>query len=137
MSRGLAGMAPELLAKLDEFRHATLEDAAEQAVSDLINGIEAKAVQLAPVDTGNLEASTVVEVLTNGKRIIGRLAFTAPYAAEVHELPKDARGPKTRAKPGNELGLAGPKYVERVLRAFQARATKDIGEALARVWRRL
>lgn len=132
----LRDVGAALTERLEKYKRATLEDAAERAMADLMDGAETKAVQLAPVDTGNLEASTVVDVLRRARSIIGRLAFTAPYAAEVHELPDHARGPKTQQKPGNELGLAGPKYLERVLRALQATAARSIAEAIQKVFRR-
>lgn len=129
-------MASALSEQLEKFGRTTLEDAAE-SVSIVADGAEAKAVELAPVDKGNLEASSVVDVLKSARKVVARIAFTTPYAAEVHELPDEARGPKTRLKPGNELGPAGPKYLERVLRALQVSAARDIGQALQRLWRGL
>jgi len=90
------------------------------AVTRALSILEAKAVQLAPVDTGNLEASTTTSVRETRGRTVGTLTFGASYAAKVHEMPEQARGPKTRMKPGNEFGVAGPKYLERPLRGMQA-----------------
>lgn len=81
--------------------------------------LEAKAVEICPVDVGNLEASTSTHIDETRTKTVGTLAFSTPYAARVHELPDDARGPKTQAKAGNELGPAGPKYLERALRGMQ------------------
>ena len=50
----------------------------------------------------------------------------------VHELPPESRGPLTEKKPGNALGKAGPKYVERPLRHFVKRLPEIFGEALSR-----
>lgn len=104
-----------------------------QAMTRVMNILEAQAVELAPVDIGNLEASTVVQIREVGqvnRKIVGTLAFVTPYAARQHELPEDARGPKTQAKAGNEFGQAGPKYLERPLRQMQKDFLKIIGKEL-------
>lgn len=119
---------------LDELEGDTLEAMEEQGMLRVVNVLEAKAVELAPVDTGNLEQSTVVTVRRRGGTIAGLVRFGAPYAATVHELPEDARGPKTRQKTGNEFGVAGPKYLERPLRGFQQRLARDLGEFLQEIW---
>lgn len=124
-----------LLNVLGEFGHDALDTLEGQGFLRVMNVFEAKAVELAPVDTGNLEASTSVRVDRQGPSLVGTLEFNAPYAAIVHELPQDSRGPKTQAKRGNDLGLAGPKYVERPLRFFQEALTRDLGELLQRIWR--
>jgi hypothetical protein len=100
------------------------------AMTRALNILEAQAVEICPADIGNLEASTVTEVRFKGKRVTGELAFVTPYAAKVHELPSDARGPKTQAKPGNEFGPAGPKYLERPLRGMQKNFPEVIAEEL-------
>jgi hypothetical protein len=108
-------------------------DRAGQGMIRLLGILEAKAVELAPADTGNLEASTSVRILENSKdRVRGELAFSTPYAARIHEMPEGSRGPKTQAKTGNEYGVAGPKYLERPLRGMQ----KEMPEAIAKIMRR-
>lgn len=121
---------------LEEFGDAALEEFEDQGMLRLMNVLEAKSVELTPVQTGNLESSSVVRVNKSGSRIIGTLTFGAPYAATVHELPPERRGPRTREKAGNEFGPAGSKYVERPLRGFQVRLTRDAGEFLQSIWRR-
>lgn len=91
---------------------------AERVLSQVMDEAEAKSVEITPVDTGFLEGSTVVGVSRTSQAVRGELAFAADYAAQVHELPPDRRGPRTREKAGNEFGRAGPKYLERVLRGF-------------------
>lgn len=119
---------------LDSLGEVT-ESAVEKPLRQAIDLLEAKAVELAPVKTGNLQSSTVTRFLRSGSRILAELAFTAPYAAEAHELPEDARGPLTQAKPGNEFGPAGPKYVERPLRGLQKQFGGIVGESVLRFWR--
>lgn len=125
-----------LLEALNEFGDASLRDVRTRGFRRLMDVVEAKAVELTPVDTGNLEASTSVEVNQRGKKLVGSIRFGAPYAATVHEFPPNKRGPRTREKPGNEYGPAGPKYLERVIRGFQERLSRDMGEALREAWGR-
>lgn len=109
---------------------ATMLSGRGAAMARVMNILEAQAVELAPVDLGNLEASTVIEIKETGKKVVGTIAFVTPYAARQHELPDDARGPKTMAKAGNELGKAGPKYLERPLRQMQKDFLEIIGKEL-------
>lgn len=95
-----------------------------------------KMVELAPLDTGELEASgrITAKVTPRGRRATAEFRFETPYAAIVHEMPMSSRGPGTRSKPGNEFGPAGPKYIERVLRGFKLGPI--VGRALRDIWRR-
>lgn len=126
----------KLASILDEFGQQALESIEEQGMLRVANALEAKAVELAPVNTGNLEASTVVRVEKRGSNVRGTVSFTAPYASTVHELPEEARGSRTRRKPGNEFGDAGPGYLLRPLRGFQQSMTRDLGKFLREVWGR-
>lgn len=103
-----------------------------QGMNRALAELETLAVELAPVDKGNLEASTATQVRRSGSRVIGTLAFVTPYAARVHELPDESRGPLTRKKPGNRLGPAGPKYLERPLREFTKRLPEIFAEVIGR-----
>lgn len=126
----------ELDGWLETLEEVTLDALDDDVLPDLLDEFEALSVELAPVETGNLEASTVTQFFRQGNSMIGLLSFVAPYAAAVHELPETARGPRTERKPGNEFGQAGPKYVERPLRGMQKRFPDTIGEKLLKVWRR-
>lgn len=126
----------QLAAILDDFGQEALDTVEEQGMQRLMVTLEAKAVELTPTLTGNLEGSTSVRVEQSGDRIKGTLRFGAPYASVVHELPPEARGPFTRNKPGNEFGQAGPKYLERPLRGFQLLMSEDLGKLLQQVWGR-
>ncbi len=119
---------------LDDFGQEALDTVEEQGMQRLMLTLEAKAVELTPTLTGNLEGSTSVRVEQSGNRIKGTLQFGAPYASVVHELPPEARGPFTRNKPGNEFGAAGPKYLERPLRGFQRLMSEDLGQLLQDTW---
>jgi hypothetical protein len=99
-------------------------------IEPVLDLLEAKSVELAPLDTGNLEASTAREVVSNEHGLQAQFGFTAPYAAEVHEMPMERRGPGTRAKPGNEFGPAGPGYLIRPLRGLSKQFVALLREAL-------
>lgn len=126
--------ADELRDMLEAIGDGVLDSVEEQGMVRLLNVLEAKAVELTPVRTGNLESSTHLTVRSSNGIVLGVLRFRAPYAALVHELPEDARGPQTQMKPGNEYGLAGPKYLERPLRGFQREMGKGLAAFLAKVW---
>lgn len=125
-----------LVAILDDFGQEALDTVEKQGIQRLMLALEARAVELTPTLTGNLEGGTSVRVEQSGDRIKGTLRFGAPYASVVHELPPDSRGPFTRSKPGNEFGQAGPKYLERPLRGFQRLMADDLGKLLQQVWGR-
>ncbi len=119
---------------LEEFGDSALDSLEGQGFMRVMNALEAKAVELAPKDKGTLEDSTTVRIYHEGKRMVGLLLFNAPYASRVHEMPPDRIGPGTAAKPGNEYGRAGPKYLERPLRGFTKVLGRDIGKALRKIW---
>jgi hypothetical protein len=124
----------QLAGMLEEFGDDAVDTLEGQGFMRVMNALEAKAVELAPVDKGTLEGSTTVRIYHEGKRLVGLLLFNTPYASKVHELPEESRGERTRAKPGNEYGQAGPKYLERPLRGFTKVLGQDIGKALREIW---
>lgn len=126
----------KLVAMLDEFGTAALKSVHGQGMLRLMNTLEAKAVELAPALIGNLEDSTVIRVDEAGDTVRGYIAFVTPYASRVHELPQTTTewGEQTLAKPGNEYGRAGAKYLERPLRGFQQGLGKGIAKFLQEVW---
>lgn len=114
------------------------EDAAEAVLRDadvLGDVFEAKSVELAPVQTGALSRSTVVQVARRRDVAEIVLRYTVNYAAQVHQLPEAARGPRTRARPGNEFGQAGPQFISRPLRGAERWAEPVIGALLRDAWR--
>lgn len=109
----------------------------EKPAQDALNLLEARAVELAPVQTGNLEGSWAQQVRRAGGRVLAAFGFGAPYAADVHELPPHARGPRTRRKPAGKYGEAGPKFLERAMRGVTSDGSlaRTIAEAYARLFR--
>lgn len=91
-----------------------------------IDWVQEKAIQLTPFRTGQLERSSSTTVIEGTAEIV----FDTDYAAQVHELPETAVGPGTREKPGNELGPAGPKYLERPMTAAQLEFPNSVVEEI-------
>lgn len=100
-----------MLSGPDGFTLAAMNEAVREAGTE----VQEKAIELAPFRTGALESSSSLEI--TGSR--AEITFDVDYAAEVHELPETAVGPGTQDKPGNELGPAGPKFLERPMIAMQ------------------
>lgn len=94
--------------------------------------LEARSVELAPVDTGNLEASFQSQEQRRGSKLVATFGFTPDYAAEVHELPDEARGPRTRRKRGNQYGPAGPRYLLRAMQGVVGDGS--LGRVIARAY---
>ncbi len=119
---------------LDAFGTEVLETFPEQGMLRLGNALEARAVELTPIKTGELESSSTVRVFETGNRIKVEVKFNAPHAAAAHELPEHSRGERTRRKPGNNFGPAGGKYLERPLKGFQKLMGADLAKGLAAIW---
>ncbi len=138
MARKVPDIVPvdQLVGMLEEFGDNAVDSLEGQGFMRVMNMLEAKAVELAPKDKGTLEGSTVVRVYRAGTKLVGLLLFNAPYASKVHEMPEGSAGEGTRAKPGNEYGRAGAKYLERPLRGFTKVLGQDIGKALRQLWGR-
>ena len=80
---------------------------------------EAEAVALAPHLTGYLENSSTVRTRETPGGVQTEIAFTANYAATVHELPSEgSRGKKTLLKDRTKYGIPGPRYLSRVLKGM-------------------
>lgn len=124
----------QLVELLDEFGDGFLDTEAGAAFGRLMNVLEAKAVEVTPEVSGNLASSTVVRVERRGDMFVGSLRFATEYASWVHELMFAGQGPESVAKPGNEFGKAGPKFLERPLRGFTKELTEDMTEALRKYW---
>lgn len=113
-----------LLAEHNQFGQEAAEQIARAAGEEVL----AKAVELSPFRTGFLEGSGRL-VVHKGRATV---EFDAPYASEAHERPENAVGPGTQAKAGNELGPAGPKYLERPMVAMQEALKQIAAEEMQR-----
>lgn len=111
----------QLQALLDDLGDAVKGKTLKKGMERIADLYEAEMIKLAPVKTGYLEGSTVVRVWKRATKIIAQIKFGADYAAEVHEMPPDRRGARTRRKPATQFGNPGPKYVERVLKGMDFR----------------
>jgi hypothetical protein len=124
VSKGVSVDDSEVQGNLAGLRRLQLRPALERAC----DVIEAKSVPMSPILTGNL-ASSFVREIRDGEAEFG---FSAPYAAEVHEMPEDRRGARTREAPGNEYGQAGPRWLLRAIIGMTADGllVQEIGQAL-------
>jgi len=102
------------------------DDVRNEAARAAGEEVQRQAIELAPFRTGKLEDSSELTV-EDGRATV---SFNTDYAAEAHERPETAIGPGTAAKAGNELGPAGPKYLERPLLAMQEKFLQIGGEVL-------
>jgi hypothetical protein len=126
-------------------RRLRLYDKKTQEVSrgrmtDNARDLERKAKELCPVDEGQLIDTLVSEVRSYPTLIEGRVSANMPYAVIMHEAMKPAipavgkqfqPGDTTRAKPGNEFGPAGGKYLERPLKGKFKQYFQHIASGIA------
>jgi hypothetical protein len=130
---GLRINTDPMRAIIEQYGEGAVDDLEVQGMLRLGNTLEARAVELAPFDTGELESSTNLKIDRRGTRIRALLTFDAPHAADAHEW-KGGRGERTTRKPGNQFGPAGPKYLERPLRGFQLLMGRDLARSLNTIW---
>ena len=92
------------------------------------------AATMTPIDTGNLIGSQFRRVETSGTKVKGTLAYTAAYAAAVHDKPgtlKDATGKKAMRDPKEpKRGKfwdpdAEPEFLRKAFEDSDARANID------------
>lgn len=120
---------------LEEFGDAALQTIEGQTMQRALSLLEKKSAELAPLEKGTLQATTTTAVLGGRGKVVGTLAFTSIYAHRQHELPQTAEwGPGTQAKPGNEFGPAGWKFLERPLRGFVRYLPAEIVKGLQAAW---
>jgi len=70
--------------KLEKMTLKKLKKGTRQGMNRVVMAVKAKAVPLAPVDTGNLRSSMHVRTEGTGFSVTGMLRATAGYAAFVH-----------------------------------------------------
>ena len=113
--------------------------AARKGMVDNTLDLEKLAKQLAPLDRGDLTRSGVSGVVDTRGGIDGLVGFNEPYAVSVHEDMEPApgatqrRGPLTLAKPGNEFGEAGGKYLQRPLRGKSRVYMRHLADVIKKV----
>jgi hypothetical protein len=97
--------------------------AAKNGVQDSVDDLKRIAVDIAPIDSGDLRRSGNAKVREQGKNIVGEVTFNATddsggkrfnYAIWTHEADYTL-GPLSRQAPGTDGYSVGNKYLERPL----------------------
>lgn len=95
-----------------------VDDAAKKAVMDTLLDLQAKSVQLAPLDEGDLRRSANVRPpVVEGNKISGSLGYATPYAVRMHEdldyTPQESgTGPKYLENPATENAAKYKKHIK-------------------------
>ena len=111
----------ENLAEVLEFEF----DAAFKGLTKATTFIQGEAQEITPRRKGILEPSAFSQVVVEGDRLIGRIGYTAKYAALVHEMPDPTpSGKKVNwTKPGT-----GNKFLEKAVKRNQDMIIKFLRE---------
>ena len=126
------------LRRLDLYDDKTL-DAAGRGMNDNVLDLQKLAMQLVPVHKRGLIGTAYSRVTFPSGEVEGQVGFNKPYAVKVHEDMEPApgatqrRGPLTRAKPGNEFGEAGGKYLQRPLRGKSKVYMRHLADKIKKV----
>lgn len=97
-----------------------IETAALKAMREAMGDLQSQAVNLAPIDTGDLRSSAHHDATMENGTITGRVSFDAPYARVQHEGFFDHPGGGQR------------KYLETPFRANAARYGQHIAREIKR-----
>jgi hypothetical protein len=98
--------------------------AAKNGVHDAMDDLKRIAVDIAPIDSGDLRRSGHAKVTEHHDKIVGEVSFSAVdnssgkrfnYAIWTHEADYNL-GPISRQSPGTDGYTVGNKYLERPLR---------------------
>lgn len=102
---------------------AEVKVAGKLGVQDSMDDLKRIAVDIAPIDSGDLRRSGNAKVREQGKDIVGEVTFNATdnsggkrfnYAIWTHEADYNL-GPLSRQAPGTDGYAVGNKYLERPL----------------------
>lgn len=116
--RGQDEVNRNLRAKLLEIQEAT-----KRAITEVGLDLKGKAIERAPVDTGDLRGSCfVTNEGSNGQIYKAKVGFSEPYAMEQHENMQ-YRHPRG----------GGPKYLENPLKENTEKYIDYVKEAVRRV----
>jgi hypothetical protein len=106
--------------------------AAKLGVQDSVDDLKRIAVDIAPIDSGDLRRSAHAKVTQRGKDLVGEVTFNVTnaiggrqfnYAIWTHEAEYKL-GPKSELVPGTDGYTVGNKYLERPLKG---EANKYVG----------
>jgi hypothetical protein len=126
-----SGVVANLQRMSDEVKHA-----AKNGVQDSMDDLKRIAVDIAPIDSGDLRRSGNAKVRENAKSIVGEVSFSAidnssgkrfNYAVWTHEADYKL-GPLSAQSPGTDGYEVGNKYLERPLRGEANKYIRWIAE---------
>lgn len=109
--------------------HDLLKRGVYAGIIDVSTELEFKSNELAPRDIGFLRMSSFSVQPLYGDIILGRVGYTASYAAYVHEMPESYNF----TKPGT-----GPKFLEKAAKRNERRLTDTFFKTVKRftmAWR--
>ncbi|MCS1350320.1 hypothetical protein [Mechercharimyces sp. CAU 1602] len=115
---------------------AKIEVAGTTAVQASVDDLERIAVNVAPIDTGQLRRSSQKKVKTKGDVITGEVSFSASergfnYALWTHEYDYNL-GPQSSSAGGTDGYSVGNKYLSRPLYGEQNKYAKWWKDAMER-----
>lgn len=99
---------------------SNLGDQTEDGMREIVADIRARAVELAPVDTGTLRGTAYDDVEVQGEQVVGSVHFPEVYAAYQHEhteFDHDGRD-------------GGSKYLEKAMLEKADQIRQKLAEAL-------
>lgn len=95
-------------------QHSLVKRGMYAGVIEVSTELEFRSNSLAPRKTGFLRISSFTVTPLGGDIVLGRVGYTAAYAAYVHEMPES----NNFTKPGT-----GPKFLEKAVKNNQKRLT--------------
>ena len=117
---------------------ARVKLAAKNGVQDSVDDLKRIAVDIAPIDSGDLRRSGHATVRENAASIVGEVSFSAVddssgrrfnYAIKMHEGEYNL-GPLSAAAPGTDGYEVGNKYLERPLKGEANKYMRWIAEEI-------
>jgi hypothetical protein len=115
--------------------------AAKNGVQDSVDDLKRIAVDIAPIDSGDLRRSGNAKVRETPRQIVGEVSFSAVdtssgerynYAIKMHEGEYNL-GPLSRQAPGTDGYEVGNKFLERPLKGEANKYIRWIAEEIRSV----
>jgi hypothetical protein len=111
---------------LEDMVNAVADDQnMEESLVPILEEVKAASQEIVPYETGELHDSAFVQVERRGDTIIGRVAYAAPHALLVHELPD------LEHAPGKSWKFLEQPFVERQPEMIE-RIGRQVGERIKR-----
>ncbi len=121
---------PRIVNRMPQFLTATQARAHVAVLSALIP-VSSEAAGMTPRETSTLINSQYRDVRQEGSRIVGRIGYTAEYAAAVHEAPGTLLGTNTPRASGKGV-VWGPSGEPEFLRKGGDQAKPIVEQTLRR-----